>query len=179
MNLIIKAANFARDKHEGQVRKYSGVPYITHPARIATAVTLYPESTEKMVAAAWLHDVLEDCDSSYIELRVEFGETVANLVYELTNDSKIVLPNGNREQRKQHDIARISKISRQAKIIKLMDRFDNLGELPLDNKTAVNFLRSAYLDESDTLHQVLKDADEHLAFALKHRIDAIRKLIGD
>lgn len=178
MNLIIRAAHFAEEKHKEQVRKYSGVPYITHPARIATAITLYPGATEEMVAAAWLHDVLEDCDSSYIELRVEFGETVANLVHELTNDSKIVLPKGNREQRKLHDIARISKISQQAKIIKIMDRFDNLGELPLDDKNAVGFLKSAYLDESDALHQVLKDADEHLAFALKHRIDVIRKLIG-
>jgi len=179
MNLIIRAAHFAEDKHQNQIRKYSGVPYITHPARVATATTLYPETTEEMVAAAWLHDVMEDCDVSFIELYGEFGDKVATLVRELTNDSKIVLPKGNREQRKQHDMARISKISQQAKVIKILDRFDNLGEFPLDNEESVKFLRSAYLGESDALYQVVKDADEYLAFAMKYRIDSIRKLIGD
>jgi (p)ppGpp synthase/HD superfamily hydrolase len=66
MNLIIKAADLANIAHEGQKRKYNGRPYIEHLMRVAGRVTLLSDSTEEEIAAAWLHDVIEDCDEKYI-----------------------------------------------------------------------------------------------------------------
>lgn len=179
MNLILEASRFAKEKHNGQFRKYyDGVAYINHPMRVAAAVSFHPDSDEELVAAAWLHDVIEDCEVTYGELDDLFGTKVATYVDELSNKSKVDIPEANRAKRKAYDLAYIATISRKAKIVKLIDRYDNLGEIPLDNEEAVKFLRSVYLNESYALHQVVKDADEHLAFALLRRIDQIIKRIG-
>ena len=60
LNPILRAAQFARQAHEGQRRKCNDRPYIEHPARVAARVTILPGATEAMVVAAWLHDVVED-----------------------------------------------------------------------------------------------------------------------
>ena len=73
MNVIIKAAQFARKAHGGQKRKFSNEPYIHHPARVAARAMLLPETTEALVCAAWLHDVVEDCGVSLQTLTEVFG----------------------------------------------------------------------------------------------------------
>ena len=86
MNKILKAAEFATEAHEGQVRKYVNEPYVRHPARVAARVSLLPWATEEMVCAAYLHDTIEDCDVSYHDdLVPQFGKAVADLVDELTD----------------------------------------------------------------------------------------------
>lgn len=178
MSLIINAAVRATRWHEGQVRKYTNQPYINHPIRVAHAVMQHKIASPITVAAAYLHDVIEDCNVSHSELMFFFGKDIADLVGELTNDAKLVMPNARRAERKAHDLKRISTISRDAKIIKMFDRIDNLGEYPLENSEAIKFLKQVYLDESFSLYQVVKDADEALASVLLDKINQVSRQIG-
>ena len=78
MNIVEKAFQFALKKHEGQVRKGTNIPYITHPFAVAMILKHHNYSDE-VVAAGLLHDVLEDTTATVAELRV-FGSTVLELV---------------------------------------------------------------------------------------------------
>lgn len=134
----------AAEAHKNQVRKYNRRPFITHPIRVAGRVATLPEATEDMVVAAWLHDVVEDCEITVEEVEDSFGEKVAELVVELTNFyTKTNYPQLNREERKKLEIERIEKISREAKIIKLVDRLDNLREMPIDNEFMKRYIKES------------------------------------
>lgn len=78
--LVVRAARFAADAHAGQTDK-AGIPYICHPAAVAEGCR---GASAETVAAAWLHDVVEDCDTTLYELRSLFGNRVAELVDLLT-----------------------------------------------------------------------------------------------
>ena len=75
MHIILKAAAFARRAHAGQRRKYNDRPYIVHPARVAGRVAAHPQATETMVAAAFLHDVVEDTPHALDEVSAESDST--------------------------------------------------------------------------------------------------------
>lgn len=131
--LINKAKSVATAAHAsiGQVRKYTGDSYIVHPERVAYLVSL-ATSNENMIAAAWLHDVLEDVtpinpvfNREFIE--EETNKEVAKLVVELTDISKP--SDGNRAIRKKIDRNHIKGISPQAKVIKLADLIDNTKDI--------------------------------------------------
>lgn len=155
---ILRAARFADEKHRGQVRKHTARPYITHPARVAGRIALLPDATESDVAAAWLHDVREDCGVTDAELRSSFGEDVADIVDGLTNRfTKEAHPDMNRKARKAAELARLTKAAPQTRRIKLADRADNLRELdPADDFTLV------YMDESTGLREALRGTHEEL-----------------
>jgi len=168
MSLIIKAAKFAAEKHEGQYRKYRKDKYITHPARVASRVSYHSIANNDTIAAAWLHDVLEDCAVSEYQLRNEFGDKVVDYCIELTNPSK-----GSKELRavrKQMDRDHLRTVSKEAKVIKMIDRIDNVTELNLDREHVDSKYLKKYADESVLLLEVLKDADKELADELTTRI---------
>jgi len=98
--LIERAARFAAEAHAGQRRKYTGEPYAEHPFRVAqmvAAVTADP----CVVAAALLHDTVEDTPVSDSDIRRLFGDRVADLVAEVTDVSRP--EDGNRKTRKALD----------------------------------------------------------------------------
>ena len=72
--LIGEARIFAEKSHGGQFRKNGIQPYFTHPSRVAAAIQQYPNSTPQMVAAAYLHDVVEDCGVSIATIEDRFGK---------------------------------------------------------------------------------------------------------
>ena len=156
MNLILKAASFARCAHADQRRKYNDRPYIQHPARVAGRVAAHPDATEVMVAAAFLHDVVEDTPHTLDEIVAEFGPEVARLVAELTSPSKGM--KAPRHERKQLDRDHLSTVSREAKVIKLLDRIDNLQEMA----AAPSGFRKKYCEESRLLAEVIGDAAPEL-----------------
>jgi (p)ppGpp synthase/HD superfamily hydrolase len=156
--LIIKASEFAIKAHDGQVRKYNKAPYITHPARVAKATADLSGATEEMVAAAWLHDVVEDTPVSLETIRQEFGDKAAELVGWLTNEAKV--PGENRALRKKKNAERLSKAPKDAQRIKMLDRMDNLGEMDYDQ--ALDFCK-VYIQESWDLFHAVANADETLA----------------
>lgn len=162
MNLISQAEQFARKAHEGQVRQYNGAPYITHPERVANKVAAIDIAPAEAVAAAWLHDVVEDCGVTGDEIGQEFGAIVRDLVLELTNPSK-ARPDLNRAARKQMDREHIAKASHGARVIKLIDRIDNLNEM---QGCGDDFL-TLYKSESRLLLDVLRGTDAALESELE------------
>jgi len=142
MNKILKAAQFAAEAHEGQVRKYTNEPYVRHPARVAGLVSLIPWATEDMICAAYLHDTIEDCDVSYHDdLVPQFGKSVADLVDHLTDAfDKETHPELNRKARKALELDRIVLIPVEAKAVKLADIIDNLNGTDPTDKFALVFV---------------------------------------
>ena len=155
-DLILKAARYAAKSHEGQTRKDGVTPYIVHPGRVAAAATLHPLGTPEMVAAAWLHDTLEDTPATYSELLDLFGSRVADLVRELTNQfDKHQHPDKNRRERKALEIARLAGVGPEAKLLKLLDRLDNINDAPGPD---AGFLR-LFAGETRDLMAAVGDAD--------------------
>jgi (p)ppGpp synthase/HD superfamily hydrolase len=140
LNFYEKAKAVAKLAHEsiGQKRKYSGKPYYHHPLAVAELVSKHTDD-ERILAAACLHDVLEDVkplnpefDESFIER--EFDSEVLSLVLELTNEyEKSKYPSLNRKERKRLEHERLSKVSDGAKLIKRADLYHNSTEMPSDD----------------------------------------------
>lgn len=123
MSLVKKAYHFAVKAHAGVFRKWSEEPYVEHPVRVAAALARlgFPE---KVVAAALLHDVVEDCPVSEAEIVAEFGAEVAALVMEVT---KPVIPkeSSTRAFRKAEFRKHLAGSSFYGASIKLSDMLDN------------------------------------------------------
>jgi (p)ppGpp synthase/HD superfamily hydrolase len=119
-----RALVFAKAAHESidQRRRYTNQPYIVHPIAVAEIVRSVPHSSD-MIAAAYLHDTIEDCGTTREEIAAEFGDEVAELVYWLTDQSKP--SDGNRRARKEIDRQHIAKAPAEAKTIKLADLIHN------------------------------------------------------
>lgn len=168
-NLIIQAARFAAERHSGQVRKHTSAPYITHPGRVAARVTLIDGATAELIAAAWLHDVVEDTTTPITEIETRFGGLVAAIVQGLTHVyTKEAFPDLNRHQRKQREYERMCGQPRAVRQIKLVDRIDNLGEIdPFDDFTRV------YMLESQTLLDAVRGTDAVLEAEL---VEVLRRL---
>lgn len=131
MKNTMEAYQFAHFCHKNQVRKYSGKPYIDHPARVASLIQTNVMFNKTMIDAAWLHDVMEDCNISHDNLWNYFGLDVADLVESLTNPSK-KYPTLNRQKRKEIDREHIRNGSYSTQTIKLFDRYDNITEMLQD-----------------------------------------------
>ena len=91
--IIDKAKMLAGKAHKGQVRKYTGLPYIVHPIEVANILQTV-NHTDDMVAAALLHDVVEDCDYTVEDIANEVSPAVAKLVEGLTDVSKLEVGTG-------------------------------------------------------------------------------------
>ena len=157
MSLEERARAFATERHSdiGQLRKYTDEPYINHPAAVVELVkTVW--HTDSMLAAAWLHDVVEDTKTSIEEIEDEFGMVVANYVEMLTDIS--VQSDGNRATRKAIDREHTARAHPNAKTIKLADLIDNSRSIiDRDPKFA-----KVYLEEKRLLLEVLKEGDQTL-----------------
>ena len=132
MNLLIKAIEFAADKHRNQRRKDAHAsPYINHP--IALDNVLANEAgvdDEKVLIAAILHDTIEDTDTTSHELVEVFGDEIAAIVLEVTDD--MLLP---KADRKRLQIEHASTISESAKLVKLADKICNLRDVADNSPT--------------------------------------------
>ena len=128
LKLIKKAYEYASSKHEG-VKRLTGEDYINHPLNVAYIITNNDFDTST-ICAALLHDVMEDCDVTYDELRQEFGDEVARLVDGVTKINKI-----NFDTKDKADVANKRKIlvalceDVRVIIIKLADRLHNMRTL--------------------------------------------------
>ena len=154
---------FARKAHEGQTRKYTGNPYIDHPVAVARLLSDHLDSVNAdMTAAAYLHDVVEDCNVTLAEIHGIFGPVVTNLVYWLTDTSTPA--DGNRAARKQIDRERLSNAPAAAQTIKVADLIDNTKSIVAFDP---DFART-YLAEKKLLLAVLTRADPKIR-ALAYR----------
>lgn len=168
MNLLMieKARSFAIQKHEGQVRKFCGEPYHNHVFRVASLVSKFTTIPE-VITAAYLHDVVEDCNVQTEQIEYEFNMVVGSLVEELTNVyTKERYPELPRKERKLQEVIRIGKISSLGKLIKLADRLDNI----LDMKKECQDDFSYYIKESRELLEVLRGVNPELERLLEEQL---------
>ncbi len=123
LTLIQKSSNFANFAHYSQTRR-GGEPYFNHVSRVAELVQSLT-SDEEMIAAAYLHDTLEDCaDVTPTQLKRLFGTRVVSFVQELTNDEALKHQLGKEE----YMVRKLSSISADALLIKLCDTLNNTTE---------------------------------------------------
>ncbi|XP_076438860.1 guanosine-3',5'-bis(diphosphate) 3'-pyrophosphohydrolase MESH1-like [Babylonia areolata] len=123
---VIRCAHFSAVKHKDQRRKDpEKTPYINHPIGVANILTQEAGITDlQVIQAALLHDTVEDTDTKYDELVKEFGQQVADVVMEVTDDKN--LP---KQERKRLQIEHAPHLSHKAKLVKLADKLYNLRDL--------------------------------------------------
>lgn len=123
---LLHAAEFAAHKHRDQRRKGDDAsPYINHPLALANVLSNEGGITDVVIlAAALLHDTLEDTETTYEELRGQFGESVADVVVEVT-DTKWL----SKQARKRLQISKASHSSTRARAVKIADKICNLRDI--------------------------------------------------
>jgi myo-inositol-1(or 4)-monophosphatase len=130
--LLDRAIIFAVKAHADTERRGKGYPYIVHPME-AVEIVATMTADQELLAAAILHDTVEDTEVTVEQLRAEFGERVASLVA----DESDVMPEGMTEeaswhQRKQAAIDRLSKASHDAKMVAMGDKLSNMRAIARD-----------------------------------------------
>ena len=127
-SMLRRAFEFARARHKGQLRK-SGEPFISHPVEVALILASLRMDVETL-AAALLHDVVEDTDATLEDVSLEFGENVAQLVDGVTKISRIEVESLTAEQAEtmRKMFVAMSKDIRVV-VIKLADRLHNMRTL--------------------------------------------------
>jgi len=167
MTLVTEAVIFASRQHDGMLRKGTDLPYIIHPTEvlaIASALTDDPE----ILAAAVLHDVIEDCGVTEEELAERFGARVTRLVLSETQLSDGD-PRATWDARKKEALLRIARGGRSVKLIALADKLSNMRAIHRD-----------YDRDSDTMflrfHQ--HDKTRH-AWYYRSMVNLLRDEFGD
>jgi guanosine-3',5'-bis(diphosphate) 3'-pyrophosphohydrolase len=124
--VVLQALAFAADKHRDQRRKDAlASPYINHPIALANVLVREGGVTDPAVlAAALLHDTVEDTQTTPSELRAAFGPAIAAIVEEVTDDKS--LP---KAERKRLQIAHAAAMTTEAKLVKLADKICNLRDM--------------------------------------------------
>lgn len=123
--LVGQALGRAREAHAGQIRNGSGgMPYIEHPEAVAALLAEHGFK-EEVLAAALLHDVVEDSETTVEELRASFGEPVAGMVAALSDDESI----GDYRERKDEHRRRVAAAGGAALAIYGADKLTNVGTL--------------------------------------------------
>lgn len=126
MKQIINAISFAAEKHKNQRRKdFEASPYINHPIALANILVSEAGVVDvKVLVAAILHDTVEDTETTSKELAKRFGDEIAAIVLEVTDDKSLPIA-----ERKRLQIEHAPTISRRAKLVKLADKIANLRDM--------------------------------------------------
>ena len=164
--LLDRAIIFAVRAHAGTERRGKGFPYIVHPMEAVEIVATMTRDQELLAAAA-LHDTVEDTDTTVEQIREEFGDRIASLV---ASESDIVLEGLPAEDswhaRKQAAIDRLDRASHDAKIVALGDKLSNMRAIARD-----------YAQQGDALWNLFhaKDPKDH-EWHYRGLADALREL---
>ena len=164
--LLDRAIVFAVRAHAGTERRGKGFPYIVHPME-AVEIVATMTSDQELLAAAVLHDTVEDTDTTVEQIRTEFGDRIASLV---ASESDIVVDGVNEEDswhaRKQAAIDRLARASHDAKIVALGDKLSNMRAIARD-----------YAQQGDALWNLfhVKDRKEH-EWHYRGLADSLREL---
>jgi len=124
VRLILEAISFAARKHARQLRKDNCTPYVAHPVRVMTILaTVFRVGDPEVLAAAALHDTIEDTTTDRDELTERFGERVAGMVAALSKDKR-------RPEPEREDEYYQTLLAAPAEVIlcKLADLYDNLSD---------------------------------------------------
>lgn len=124
--MIVRAMQFAAEKHKGQFRKGNlNTPYINHPIKVAYVLrTIGGVEDEDIIAAALLHDVVEDTDATHADLENVFNKKVADIVLEVSDEK-----DKSKDFRKQHQIDNAKNLSIEAKLVRIADKICNIQDV--------------------------------------------------
>lgn len=160
---LLPVYNFAKKKHDdtGAVRRSSGEPYWYHPSMVADVALAYG-GTDEEVALALLHDTVEDTNTSYEEIVELYGENVAELLSEITNDPEAINLIGKENYINQE----LVNLDHPALFVKLCDCYANLLDNPSPSQKARLIRNLSYLieygedDLNDKERRLLKSIPE-------------------
>lgn len=169
--LVERAVAFAEQAHEQQRRKYTHDRYVVHLGAVAELVRSVGGEPQT-IAAAWLHDVVEDTQVTQGEIEAEFGPDVSRLVEELTDVS--TLQDGNRAARKAVDCERLARASAEAQTVKLADLIDNARSITAHDPR----FAKVYLAEMGALLEVLVSGDEQLREVARETLESCLRELG-
>ena len=167
-NLLDRAIVFAVHAHAGTERRGKGYPYIVHPLE-AVEIVATMTADQELLAAAALHDTVEDTDVTIDQLRAEFGDRVAALVADESDEvHEGVSEEDSWHARKRAAIDRLSKASHEAKMVALGDKLSNMRAIARD-----------YAIQGDALWNLFhaKDRKDH-EWHYRGLADALRELDG-
>jgi (p)ppGpp synthase/HD superfamily hydrolase len=163
--LIKKARDFAELHHRNETRKFSSSPYFVHPGNVAKLMEEFKQTPE-IIAAAYLHDIIENTTITYEDLLREFGKKVADLDLELTSDKNAC----DKSTKAQYLSKKMQIMSQDALTIKLGDRLDNVSRL----FEADESFRNRYVKETiyilDNLNRPLTEIQLELIKRIKDKI---------
>jgi (p)ppGpp synthase/HD superfamily hydrolase len=125
--MIFEAIEYAAAAHRGQYRKGTRIPYILHPLNAARTL-IDAGCADHLVAAAVLHDVVEDTSRTLADIRKRFGERVAELVESATEPHRWA----SWEQRKRHTIEHLRTADEEMLLVAIADKLDNIRSLRED-----------------------------------------------
>ena len=149
-DLVARAEQYARQHHKGQTRKGEAAePYITHVQEVAFLVGNFG-GDDIAVAGAWLHDVVEDCAPTLDDVIAEFGDEVAALVAEVTDDKAL-----EKAERKARQVETASKKSDRACLIKWADKTSNLRAIALSPPPWPEARKHEYITWASTVTNAL------------------------
>jgi (p)ppGpp synthase/HD superfamily hydrolase len=181
-----RAWKYAEEKHKGQTRKFSGLPYFTHVSGVNDMVKKYIQD-ENILCAAILHDVIEDCFDDiwigYYEIKQEFGQEIAEYVLMLTSDKNEIKYryDGNKQAYLTDKMLKMYYVDIRILITKLCDRAKNIDDIfSADAK-----FRFKYYFETiaimNALYTNLKNKPKNLKQVmemLQCKLDNVMKLFG-
>ncbi|MBR3072058.1 HD domain-containing protein [Fibrobacter sp.] len=184
-SILDRAIVFAVNAHQGTERRGKGFPYIVHPME-AVEIVATMTTDQELLAAAVLHDTVEDTDVTLDDIRREFGERVAKLVKEESD----VFIDGVSEadswhERKQAAIDRLAQASRDAKMVALGDKLSNARIIYRDFVQKGNELWNIFhvtdVKEHEWHYRGLAESLKELegTFAYSEFTDLINKIFGD
>ena len=150
LRLVSEAAELAARRHNGMARKGRGSePYINHLAEVANLLSAATDGADaELVAAGWLHDAIEDTETTREELAQKFSERIASLVVECTDDMS--LP---KAERRRLQVVNAPHKSPGAKLIKIADKVSNIRARILPEPTAEE--RGDLVDYTNWAEQVV------------------------
>jgi len=169
-NLIERARDYAVSAHSriNQLRKYTFQPYDVHLKSVAELVAMVTDD-EEIIAAAWLHDTVEDTPATFEDIERLFGHGVCRLVMDLTDISRPT--DGNRMLRKEIDRDHTALASSRAKTIKLADLIDNCHDICRNDPK----FGTLFLQEMVDLLTVLHEGDQRLYKKAQRTVDQSAK----
>lgn len=176
MPLLARALDVAARAHHGQHRKGGRVPYVTHPLRVMARVRAWGVEDEETLAAAALHDVVEDTDVTPADLEADFGPRVARLVDRLTHAQGL-----KPDERTRVILESLADAPLEALVIKLADRLDNASEMVGWRASS----RRGYLGEAEEFARLARDrldaGDGHpsMRAVLQRALDEYEPAIAD
>jgi guanosine-3',5'-bis(diphosphate) 3'-pyrophosphohydrolase len=164
-----KALTYATQIHGITLRKDRKTPYIVHPLRITAilrAAGFTENANEELMMAALFHDIVEDTNTSIEAIKNKFGKKVASIVDELT------IP---KSKNKEDFLKNLKHASKEAKLIKLADRIDNLMDLSIDSWSKEK--KRSYAEQARIILKSCGDAHVELASILQKEIEKSLNLL--